>query len=296
MLKITDEFIKDIVGEGNYQDGQWEIEDFVIAITKDYIKENDSHVYQLDIIRLKDKFNILITITKDYKKLVGFCPCAENNKSGTCKHIAMALMTIQDREKNLLIKSEVKKTDRYKMELLRMMYEQDSKKDELNIEIVISDTGSGKMKIGFNVAKIGQQKYLIKNIDKFLTDVENKDELNLGKMLVTNNYYFDNKSKELINYIKVLNNQYSNLNIDAIEYTDYFPILLKLINMNIIYKKEEYQIKDRLSEIVLDVKCEGKGLKISLKKTDYYEKLVEDIYINEANKIIYILDQSQFFI
>ena len=88
--------IKEVVGEKNFDDAKWEYEDFAISIVKEYTKDNDSKVYNINLRRLKEKFDVVITISKDQSNVIGFCPCKESAKKGSCKHIAMTLIKIEE--------------------------------------------------------------------------------------------------------------------------------------------------------------------------------------------------------
>ena len=90
--------IKEVVGEKNLEDAKWEIDDFAITIIKEYTKDNDSKVYNVNLRRLKEKFDTVITINKDQSKVIGFCPCKEASKFGVCKHMAMSLIMIEEHE------------------------------------------------------------------------------------------------------------------------------------------------------------------------------------------------------
>ena len=55
------------------------------------------------------------------------------------------------------------------------------------------------------------------------------------------------------------------------------------MNREFKYLGETYQLKDKLDDIVLDIKEQDDNLIVNLRKTSYYKRIVEGIYFNEKN-------------
>jgi SNF2 family DNA or RNA helicase len=290
---ITDEFIISNTSKKDFDDAKWEYSDVDIKIIKKTVKDNGSFVYNINIKNKVDKMSVLITIDKEIKRASLYCPCKACSKNQTCKHVAIALIAIQEDLDNELKIIETSQTDVFKLELLKSIYQYDYSHDYIKLYLDIKETDELKIMIGLKVGLVGKKSYVIKNINSFINDVDENKMLNLGKECSSHNYELEKQSINLFNYVKSLVLKYPNLTNDYITYKEFNDLISTVINQEVYYLKETYLVKNHLDDIVLDIICDDQDLLVKIRRATYYKQIGTNVVFNLYNRVFYYLDNRQ---
>lgn len=279
-------------------DAMWEFEDSIVSIVKKNIKETSAVSYTLKVNDKVNKYDVVINLNENRDKFVGFCNCSDAVKEGVCKHMVMAVKVI---EGDLVASEKIEeiiKTDTYKYQLLKNIYMTTSKHDLISLDIGLIGVSEYGFKIKILANIFSKRSYTIKNIKKFVEKVNNNEFLNYGKEFETHNYKIDPLSQKTFEYLELLSysfeNTNRNLNEGYLELEEFKKLINTKKNQEIYYNEEIYLIKERLDDIILDIKLLDNGsYNIHLRRSSYFQELGSNLVINKANKVIYLLSFSQ---
>lgn len=295
---LSNTLIEKKFGKKLVSDATWEIDDNLVSIISSTVKDNGALYYSLKVNNKSEKFDVALTIGKGFNTIVGFCTCTDSHNTGTCKHMVMSCFEINkklEKEANLSVE---KKTDVFKLDLLKKIYQPQSKHDIISLSLYIKDMTNTGIILGLKASIMGNKPYVIKSIDTFLDDLKNNKHIKIGQGFDTHNYEIDGQSRNLLRELFLLRQELiksgKKINTDYISFEALSRLISYQINQEIYYLDEEFLIKNRLDDILLhiDYISETEYL-VKLKKASFFEKLSSNLVVNKANKIFYILDDTQ---
>lgn len=290
-MYINENVMIEFLNQQIVDDAKFEFETAQIKFIEEKQKSSTSNSYKFQIQHFKETLNVLITYNTATKKIGGFCQCEICKTKNVCIHLGLAVLKINEikaKEKSAL---KAKDSDVFRISQLKNVYMHQKTEDLITFNLHIKPTSDNYL-IHLHVAILGQKSYKIKDINAFVKLIVENKKIKLGTEFNTQNYKIEPSSYKLFEKLLVLQSIKAQ-NMGLIDNFELSTILKSLINQDVVYENVIYTIREKIDEIVVEVKEQKTGTILEFKKCDHYQKINDTLVINAPNKIIYVLEQNQ---
>ena len=288
-MKFEKDIIIQNLDKKIYDDAMWEYETTKFSNLRVISETEDSSKYEVGVFDKHEKQNVLISFNEQSKKVVAFCNCAVAKKNAICIHQGLAMLKINEyiEEKNKALMS--KQSDLYKIELLRESCTSVYKEEIIHIQPQLK-----KHEVGYELSLycnvIGKRAYKITDIKEFIYIVTSKGHLNLGIDLDTEFYRLEPSQLQLLQTIK-----YNLLEFQGYNSLDsYYELFTNSISSNITIDDIEFDIRTKLTDIVLAVDSRQSGYEINVQNSENLTTISNRLIIDYKAGILYVIDETEY--
>lgn len=321
-MKINETYIENITPSRNYN---WALNHYMdsgFLKSLEIEKVGSKFIINAIVDNYGQSVKLNMTIDADAGSLSGDCECIYSQYSGLCGHMAAVLMIINILEPDTFPYSGAESYEKYleNYELERQLaYEKRDAEIKImrserslglimqnlqqNIEKMIEEDGLYYLTCEAEISsryssislkyKIGQDKlYIVKNIQKFLNDVDSANIVKYGKNLSFKHSRtaFDDFSKNTIDFMKqTLVNQYNSNG-----YNDVRTIEITEGGIDTFFDFY-YEADQQYIDLFFSIKPAKIGISIN-KNGDYYDIILDDYSYVCSERYVYLFNDDANFI
>ncbi len=294
---INEKVIKNILGKNKYEEVLWEYDENLIQI----IKRSNEVKMKFDLVfnNLENKYQIIIFLNEEKTDFTGYCNCELGKNGDNCEHLIWSAIKIN----NDLVENDKKKkvmnTSSFKMDLLSKLSKVKFNTNEINLNFNIKHIDDKNVSFELYVNVNNNKNYVVRNIEKFLNSLENKEKLYFGKELSVEDYMINKKFEDTIfclNYLKFkYENKNSSINKMELSIADFHLLLKTLVNSYVSYNSEEYIVLEGINNVDIFLKKDvNDNMILEIKKNSKYKIIGENFAINDSKNSIHLLTNNDF--
>ncbi len=294
---INEKVIQNILGKDKYEEVLWEYDDNLIQI----IKRSNEGKMKFDLVfnNLENKYQIIFFLNEDKTDFTGYCNCSLGKNGDNCEHLIWSAIRVnKDLVDNDMKKKEMN-TSSFKIDLLSKLSRVEFNENEINLKFKIKHIDDMNVSFELYVNVNNNKDYVVRNIEKFLVSLENKDKLYFGKELSVEEYMINKKFEDTIFCLNFLKLKYENINSSinkmVVSIHDFYLILKTLVNSYIIYNSEEYIITEGINNVDIFLRKDKEdNTMLEITKNSKYKIIGEDFATNDSKNSIHLLTNNDF--